>query len=139
MYKCPRCRQALRRDEGLRHYQFLDGGFNACERCIAAAEHRPPAQPPVYPVGERVPIAPGTFDCNMMICCICRHALFWVDKPTHIRVQPEDLAGTRFADIEPGGYGSCRDCIKLFAPSIRARLIREGKMREDQGVETMSW
>ena len=115
MSHCPRCKNAIRRDESLSRVQALDGWYSACPRCVAELTGTPEPPTRTYPQGQPIPREPGS-DGDMRICGLCRRALYYDDQNTAMRV-PENARG-----IEPGVYAACRECLEEWRPAIRDRL-----------------
>lgn len=123
---CPRCRESLYRDEQLEYLQTPEGNWQLCPRCVAHFTGLAAPARRSYP--------PGFVPPGLIVCGVCRRALRAGDGGQHVRLAWDDVAGT---NLEPGGYAACVECVTHFAPAVRDRLIREGRLREDTPVESL--
>lgn len=155
---CGLCRRAARWDESLvgvqvnpspeqPSYEILVSAFGveqcqgtvgmrACSSCAAKLNGLPPPEPRRWPHGKSVPtIGEGMRQRDIDICGICRLALRQDDQQTSLRLWEEDVAevgpyGPLPAQVEPGGYRVCSDCLAKYRPRIAARLRRLGLLAE---------
>lgn len=98
--------------------------ISACPACRAALQGQQ-YSPTRYPQGARLPTDPTTRDGTLLVCPLCRLAMRYGDGGTALRVPEND------AEVEPGVYSACRDCLTVWAPVIRDRLAADGTIGPD--------
>lgn len=125
---CPTCDLALREDENLSPYDAGGQKGWGCPSCCAEAEGRESPPPRTYPKGSRVP---KVGDRDILICSVCRRALRRGDPAQILRVKESDPPDPRGLDVPCGGLLACPECVRVWQPLVKARLVIEGLVAAD--------